>query len=205
MPAPDAQALALSRLYGSEALAYRVRGRKSMFRDHMYKEGEKLAALGMIDNEIAEFWGVSRRTLKRWMANKPDFCHIIKKAKSEADLQVESTLFKKAKGYDYIERHYEYRIPPGKNGKGKKTLEEPVRYLTKEVTRHVQPDIAAIIFWLLNRQRERWKDKRQLKIAPDTKLPLEIIISNGDQSRRITSGDETHQALPAPRKGAPKP
>ena len=193
--------LALRMLYGHEDVAHRVRGRKSLFREHMFKEGEKLAALGMTMEEIAGFWNVHPRTLQRWAANKEDFRHTINKAKAEADLQVESSLFKKAKGYDYNEQHFELRSLPDIKG----VKQEPEMRLVKQIKRHVSPDTGACVFWLLNRQNLRWKDKRQLEIPAGTKLPLEIILTDGNQSRVITAGAEDDHALPPPRESSPKP
>ena len=193
--------VALRLLYGHEDVAHRVRGRKSLFRDHMHREGEKLAALGMTMEEIADFWNVHLRTLQRWAANRAGFRHTIRKAKAEADLQVEGSLFKKAKGYDYLEQYYESRPMPAIEGVDQK----PVMTLVKQIKKHVSPDTGACVFWLLNRQNLRWKDKRQLEIPAGMKLPLEIILTDGNQSRVITAGAKDDHALPAPGESPLKP
>lgn len=203
LPLEQQNELALRLLYGSVDMATRVRGRKSKFREHMYSEGQKLAALGFTMQQIADFWNVHLRTLQRWAANKPDFRHTINQAKAEADLQVESSLYKRAKGYTYIEKTRELRPAQAVEGQ---PAGDAAMTLVKEVTKQVAPDVGAGVFWLLNRQPQRWKDKRQLEIPPGAKLPLEIIISNGDESKRLTAGakDKDNLPLPAPRESTSK-
>ena len=72
-------------------------GRKTLFRAEMMSEGYKLGALGMTLPEIASFWDVGERTLKRWCANNPEFSAQIQKGKTEADLIVIQSVLEQAK------------------------------------------------------------------------------------------------------------
>jgi len=185
---------ALYRLGRTEDDQYRLKGRKGLFRDFMYREARKLARLGMTMEEIADFWGVSRRTLQRWAAARPDFCHTIKKARAEADTKVEESLYNRARGYKYTEKHYETRF--------NEVTGRMEKVLVRAIEKHVPPDTTAAVFWLLNRKRERWKDRRQLEITPDSRLPLEIIVKDGRKKEgRVIGPAEEDRALPAPGKG----
>ena len=72
-------------------------GRKILFRESMFKEGQKLGALGFTLEEIADFWGIHRSTLHRWTKKNPDFCDTIKRAGAEADSSVLEALLREAK------------------------------------------------------------------------------------------------------------
>jgi len=128
-----------------------MRGRKTLFKDCMFKEGERLARLGMTIEEIAVFWNVHRGTLHRWLNKYPEFCNTLKKAKEEADKNVEGSLYKRALGYEYKEQFYERRA--GKEG----------LVLVKEVVKQIAPDVTAQIFWLKNRKPGLWKDRQDHK------------------------------------------
>ena len=121
-----------------------MRGRKSLFKTHMIEEAEKLAEMGLTNEEIADFWGRSRRAFQYWLNKYPEFLHILKRAKLKADKEIEKKLFQRALGYEYKEMTEEKR-----GG----TL-----VLTKVVTKQQAPDVVAQIFWLKNRRPDLWRD-----------------------------------------------
>jgi len=138
-----------------------MRGRKSLFKDHMIIEGEKLARLGFTIEEIANFWNVSPRSLYRWLNKYPEFCHTLKIAKQEADQEVEKSLFKRANGYEYEEKTFEKR--------GDKVV------LTKKVIKNMAPDTTAEIFWLKNRQPDKWRDKKEIDANVIAKMSIDAL------------------------------
>jgi hypothetical protein len=73
------------------------RGRKSLFRGTMIREGYQLGALGLTGKEIANFWSVSSRTLERWQARYPDFAAAIRRGRNEADATVIKALLDQAR------------------------------------------------------------------------------------------------------------
>lgn len=113
-----------------------------------WQEEEKLLLLegwardGLTDEQIAENVGISVRTLYRWKIQYCQICHALKKGKDAADREIENALFKRAKGYDFIET----RIKK-KNGV---VVEE------NTITKHIPGDTTAQIFWLKNRKPEYW-------------------------------------------------
>ncbi len=98
---------------------------------------------GKTDDQVARIVGVSVRTINNWKGSNPEFLHALKSAKEIADDLVEASLFSRATGYTHIEE--------------KIFLYEgyPVRVKTKK---HYPPDVTAGIFWLKNRQPDRWRD-----------------------------------------------
>jgi len=103
---------------------------------------EGLAKLGKVEDDIAAAIGIHVSTLRDWKKKFPEFSVALKIGKSEADTQVERSLFKRAMGYEYEEV---------------KTVNEGKR--VEKTVKQVAPDVTAQIFWLKNRKPEEWRDK----------------------------------------------
>lgn len=110
---------------------------------------------GLTDEMVAQEFGVSRMTIHNWRKKYPEFAEAMMEGKELADARVEDSLYRRALGYDYQETHEEYN--EGEDGKvyGRKV---------KVIDKHVMPDVQASIFWLTNRQRDRWKARQQLEV-----------------------------------------
>lgn len=111
-----------------------------------------LAIRGATDQDIADAFGVSRRTVIRWRQDHESFAEAIERGKSGADAKIERTLYNRAIGYDYTEK--ENIIEMDKNGNPK-----PVKI--KTVTKHMPADVGAMCFWLKNRAPDEWADRPQ--------------------------------------------
>lgn len=110
---------------------------------------------GLTDSQIAEKIGISRSTLNEWKNKYPDISDTLKKGKEIVDYEVENALLKRALGYSYKEITKETKWNP--------TKEEFEMIVSKEVTKEVAPDTTAQIFWLKNRQSQKWRDKPEEK------------------------------------------
>lgn len=155
---------------GHDAESYRKkRGRKTLFRAVMIKEAEKLAGLGHTLQEIASFWGVSKRSLERWSNRYPEFCRAIKDGRIRADVAVEMSLYKRAMGYTYTEYHFRETVIIEGPKAGQR-----IRYADKEVIKTMAPDITAGIFFLKNRRPDLWRDMRDLGIFDELGKPLPL-------------------------------
>lgn len=124
----------------------RSRGRPSAFKPEYCRQAQKLCDLGATDEEIAEFFGTSARSLYRWKERHPEFCQALKAGKEKADERVIRSLYHRAVGYTYDA--IQINVFQG----------VPVITPHKE---HVPPDVTAAIFWLKNRQPEKWRDKHE--------------------------------------------
>lgn len=120
-------------------------GAPSKFKPEMIEQAEKLCALGLIDEEIAQFFRVTTRTLTRWKGRHPEFSRALKTGGAVADVRVERSLYKRATGFtaDAVKIF----LPRGST--------EPVIVPYKE---QVAPDTTACIFWLKNRRPDLWRD-----------------------------------------------
>lgn len=121
--------------------------------DSMPVQAKKLCTLGATDNEIADFFEVTPRTINRWKLDHPEFCHSLKVGKKVADERVKRALYQSAVGYDFKEEQA-FKVKVG-------TLSEEVEVV--EVTRHMPADKVAAIFWLKNRDPENWAEKQKIE------------------------------------------
>lgn len=120
------------------------------FRLQMLSEAKELGRWAATDFEIAEHFGVGINTLQYWKATDPVFDSALRADKETADARVEASLYHKAMGYSFkSEKIFQYEG-------------DVIRVPTVE---HVPPDNTAMIFWLKNRQRERWTDQQDFRLT----------------------------------------
>lgn len=117
---------------------------------------EAWARDGLTDEQIAHNMGISTKTLYRWKDAYCPICQSLKRGKEVVDTEVENALLKRALGYTYTETTKERGINP-KTG-------EIEMVTTKTVTKEVQPDTTAQIFWLKNRRPDLWRDKQNVEL-----------------------------------------
>jgi len=96
----------------------------------------KLAAAGMIDEDIASVLEIDVRTLYRWKDDHPEFRQAVTVGKENPIKDVEDALFRLCKGYVYKEDGH-------------------------DKIKH--PDVRAIQFYLKNVAGDKWKDKHDVK------------------------------------------
>ncbi len=109
-------------------------------------QARKLCELGATDKELGEFFGVTTRSIYRWILKYPTFGQALKAGKVALDDRVERSLYHRATGYSYeSEKIFLYQG-------------EVVRAKTIE---HVPPDTVSMIFWLKNRRPAEWRDKTE--------------------------------------------
>lgn len=143
-------------------------GRPSKFKKEFVKQAEKLCTLGATDEDLADFFTVSIRTISHWKAGHPEFLQALKAGKDQADDRVERSLYQRAVGYSYDAVHFS-------SFQGEVT-ETPYR-------EHCPPDVTAQIFWLKNRKADEWRDKRDHTLANPDGTPITfktVYESRGD-------------------------
>ena len=100
---------------------------------------------GLTDEDIAKNVGIVTSTLYEWKKRFPVISEALKKSKEVADRIIENALYKRAKGYDQeVTKAFQYRGEP----------------LIVKIVEHVNPDTTAAIFWLKNRQPQKWGNKQ---------------------------------------------
>lgn len=123
---------------------------------------EAWARNGLTNEQIAANIGITRKTLQEWCVKYSDICDTLKRGKDVVDIQVENALLKRALGYSYIETTKE--LVTDYDPESGKAIGSHLE-VTKEVTKEVQPDTTAQIFWLKNRKPESWRDKRDVDLG----------------------------------------
>lgn len=119
-------------------------GRPSPYRKEYGQFAKVACKLGATNEELAEMFGVSKRTIERWeKAHPDDFCRPIKEGKAEADSNVRQALYHRACGYSHPDTKFA-------------TFEGRITD-SEEYEKHYPPDTAACVFWLCNRDPENWK------------------------------------------------
>ena len=138
---------------------------KGKYEQWLTEEGllqlEAWARNGLTDEQIAANMGITRSTLNEWKKKYSDISDTLTRGKDIVDIQVENALLKRALGYTYIETTQE-RVDDYDPHTGLKTGSH--MEVTKTVTKEVQPDTTAQIFWLKNRKPDTWRDKRDVGI-----------------------------------------
>ena len=114
---------------------------------------------GLTDEQISQNIGINPATLYDWKKKYPKISKALKKGKEIVDIQVENALLKRALGYDYQEEKIERSDKDG------------VKVV--QTIKHIPPDTTAQIFWLKNRQPDRWRDKPEP--APDGGGGVQIV------------------------------
>lgn len=149
-------------------------GRKSSYKEEYANQALKLSLLGSTDKDLADFFGVSEQTLNSWKKKFPEFFESLKKGKDIADSNVASKLYNRAIGYDFEETH-----TVRKNG---------LVVGEKHIKKHQPADTTAAIFWLKNRQPEKWRDRKELQIG--NKLGDDLESMTDEELRSIIRGEK---------------
>lgn len=132
---------------------------------------------GLSETQIGKNIGVSVITIYNWKKAHPEIMEALRRGKEIPDIEVENALFKRAKGYDYIETKIE---------KSEKYGEK-----TTTTTKHVAGDVDAQKFWLKNRRPDKWKDKLAVQddqeIEDTNKVEQDVFYNDPEVKKRIAS------------------
>lgn len=118
--------------------------RPTKYKAEFATQAEKLCKLGATDEELADFFEVALSTLNKWKLDHPGFSESLKKGKTLADAEVAHKLFHRATGYDHPD--VDIRVVDN-------------QIVQTPLIKHYPPDTTAAIFWLKNRQKDKWRDK----------------------------------------------
>jgi DNA-binding XRE family transcriptional regulator len=138
-------------------------GRPTDYRDEYPAQAEKLCKLGATDKELADFFGVTEQTINNWKDVHDKFFESIKAGKELADANVAQRLYERAMGFEHDSE--EIKVVDG-------AIE---RVPTRKI---YPPDTAAAIFWLKNRQKEKWRDKTDHGLENPDGTPIAPPIIN---------------------------
>ncbi len=142
------------------------KGQSSTYRPEYAEQARKLCLLGATDKELADFFEVTEQTINNWKKEQIEFFESIKKGKQLADADVAERLFNRACGY----------VAPDVDIK---VIDSQI--VKTEIEKHYPPDTTAAIFWLKNRQRDKWRDKQDHEITGKDGGPIEALALTKDE------------------------
>jgi hypothetical protein len=129
------------------------RGRPTLFKPAYIQQAyDYCAVFGASDKQLAEYFKVTESTLNLWKLQHPEFSESLKRGKDEFDTQNVEK--------SLLKRAMGYTL----DGK------------------HYPADTTACIFWLKNRQPDKWRDKQELEHSGDLKIN---IVNYGDNNAPI--------------------
>lgn len=132
-------------------------GRPTKYKKEFDEQAAKLCKKGFIDDEIADFFNVTRSTLYLWKQKHLSFSDSLKESKRFSDDKVEMALYDRAVGYEYDEL---------KEEQSEQGLKRTV------TTKRIQDNTAAI-FWLKNRRPEQWRDRVESDVTQDIVINID--------------------------------
>lgn len=112
--------------------------------------GASLARRGCSDEEIAEAFGVSTRTIYNWKKAHPEFLQALNECKGKADEAIVDSLYARALGKAKRTTKKKRDVL---DSDGRKVT------LTEVIEETLPPDTTAMIYWLKNRQPDLWRDR----------------------------------------------
>jgi hypothetical protein len=137
-------------------------GRPSLYDPSYCQIAEKLCQNGATEQELADHFGTSLQSLKRWKLLQDDFRSATRLGKETVDDRVERSLLERALGSSWVEEQpitlREVRI----NLDTKERVESQRVELVR-VQRSAPPDTNAAFIWLRNRRGKDWKDKMEVE------------------------------------------
>lgn len=107
---------------------------------------------GLTNEEMSKRLDINPDTWYKYMKEHAVLAELVNISKSVVDSQVENALLKTALGYEYEE--VKTIIEEDKNGKKRTRIEKTKKYMP--------PNPTAQAFWLKNRKREEWSERREI-------------------------------------------
>ena len=141
-------------------------------------EEEKLTLItgwarkGLTDEQISKNMGIAYSTLRDWKKKYSALQAALKKGKEVVDYEVEAALYKRAIGYEVEEEKTYIQEIEGRTTERKEIIKK-----------HIPGDTTAQIFWLKNRQRDRWQDRPQDYVDQSGDNDTEVQIYLPDNGR----------------------
>lgn len=133
-------------------------------------ELRKLYETGHTDAFIADFLNVNIKSFKTWIKGYPLFKDRIDSWKALADDRVVKSMYEKAIGYTHKET---------------KLFQHEGNILSKKIEKHYPPDYSAGSLWLRNRQRDEWKDIKDMSTKTELNVDGQLKVGAPQLAERI--------------------
>ncbi len=132
MPKAKVKRTGLAKLKGTK-------GHVTLYSEEWCEFVTQMGRLGCTEGQIADYMGISKKTLELWKREHPEFKQALREGRDLSDMHVVNALYEKA----------------------------------------LKGDTTAMIFWLKNRQPDRWRDRRDIDVKG--KMTLEALVAGSDK------------------------
>ena len=165
-------------------------GRPSEYKPEHAEIARLACKYGATDEEIASEIGVSEMTINNWKLKHDDFAQALGVGKEYADKRVERSLYNKANGF-YVTEEQALKL---KDPDGSERIE------VVEVKKYIPADTTSIIFWLKNRKRIQWSDRKDISIEANLQVEHKTLDPAllSDEQRELLKGALQQMMLPPP-------
>jgi hypothetical protein len=123
--------------------------RPRIYKPEFVELAYRYALLGATEVELAEAFGVTRNGFQKWLVRYPELREAVVKGRDVADSRVAQSLYHRALGYTHPEEIVKF--------------DREGNELRAQTVKHYAPDVVACIFWLKNRQRDKWRDRQEIE------------------------------------------
>lgn len=144
-----------------------------------------LALKGATDEEIAEAFHISVRTLHRWKKTHPELLTALEEGKDVADAKVKRSLYQRAVGYEAKEVTQIIEQDPAT---GTQRVSK-----TQVTAKHIVPDTMACMYWLNSRSKGEFSQRQEVTLGGSVRTsPMEKLTE--DELRSLARLDEEPDA-----------
>lgn len=146
-----------------------------------------LALKGATDEEIAEAFHISVRTLHRWKKSHPELLTALEEGKDVADAKVKRSLYQRAVGYEAKEVTQIIEQDPAT---GTQRVSK-----TQVTTKHIVPDTMACMYWLNNRSKGEFSQRQEVTLGGSVRTsPMEKLTEDELRSlARLNEGPDAEK------------
>ncbi|MEG0703450.1 MAG: hypothetical protein RR449_07755 [Christensenella sp.] len=151
--------------------------RLTKYETHIEPRIDEIAALmraGGTEEKAAKMVGVAYSTFRKYKNGHPEFRAALIESEEPANMAVEASLFDRTRGGEH-EQQKAIKIRTVTYKDGKRVREEERVEMVTETT-YVPADVRAIMFWLCNRDPERWKQKIDTALMDNDGKNIKIIL-----------------------------
>ena len=171
------------------------------------------AHLGATQEDLAKVIGVyDRMSIVRWEKQHPEFGEVIRTGRLTADAVVADRLYKRATGWEHeaVKIYLVDEVTTTKGPDGVEITTTVKKPLYVPYVERFPPDTTAAIFWLNNRQIDKWR--RRFPHDPDSGTPpgdtfvqnnYDLTVLDADERALLREFLTRARAIPGPSRGDP--
>lgn len=141
--------------------------------------------------EICKMVNIAESTFYDWKAKKPEFSESIKKAEEVFNgvivSEAKKSLVKLIRGYSAQDKKTVTADTGKKDEDGKPIVKVKEHSVTEK---HYQPNTAAVIFALTNRDPENWKNKYNNEMSGSVTVKSELESLSDEELDNIINGEK---------------